>query len=89
MLDSGLEGATFAGFTALLGLAHAFLSQSQRRLRARLFNLTTGYFLGYFLVAITFFYVWKIPSSLSWRHLAFQLLLECAWVEGMVIVVSV
>jgi hypothetical protein len=89
MLYSGHAGAIFAGLTALLGLAHPFLFHSQRRLRSRLLNITTGYFVGHFFVAITFFCVWKIPSSFRWRHLAFQLLLECAWVEGMAIVVSV
>lgn len=89
MLDSGLEGATLAGLTALLGLAQAYLFQKQRNSGARLLNLTTGYFVGHFLAAIVFFCVWKIPSSLTWRHVAFRLLLECAWVEGMAIVVSV
>lgn len=78
MLDSGLEGAIFAAFTALLGLAQPFLSQSQQGLQARLFNLTAVYFVRHFLAAITFFYVWKIHSSLTWRHVAFQLLLENA-----------
>jgi hypothetical protein len=88
MLDSGFEGAIFAGFTALLGLAQAFLSHSQRGLRPRLFNLTTGYFVGHFLAAITFFCVWRIPSTYTWRHVAFQLLLENAWIEGLGITVS-
>jgi len=88
MLDSGLTGAIFAGFTALLGLAQLFLSQRQRGLRARIFNLTTGYFVGHLLAAITFLCVWKIPSSLTWRHVAFQLLLENAWIEGLGITVS-
>jgi hypothetical protein len=88
MLDSGHAGATFAGLTALLGLAQALLSQSHHGLRARIFNPTTGYFVGHLLAAITFFCVWKIPSSLTWRHVAFQLLLENAWIEGLGITVS-
>lgn len=57
MLDSGRQGAIFTGFTALLGLLQAFLSQSQQGLQARLLNLTTAYFVRHFLIAIAFFYV--------------------------------
>lgn len=93
MFESGREGAISAGFIALLGLAQAFLNPTLTRtptpegLRARLLNLRTGYFTIHLFVATTLFCVWKIPSKLSGRHLAFQLLLENAWIEGLGIMV--
>jgi hypothetical protein len=88
MLDSDLEGAVFAVLVAVLGLAQAYLFLHHQRLQARPFDLWTIYFTGHFVVATVLFCVWKIPSPLSYRHFAFQLLLECAWVEGMAVVVS-
>jgi len=87
MLESGLEGAIFAAFTAVLGLIQAFLPHLRNG--QRLFDLWSLYFVGHLLAAVVLFCIWKIPSSLLHRHLAFQLLLENAWIEGLSITVSI
>ena len=89
MLDSGIEGAVFAVLAAVLGLGQALLFSHDQRLLARLFDRWTVYFAGHFVIAIVLFCVWKIPSPLTNRHIPFQLLLECAWIEGVIVVVSV